>query len=323
MSPSLNLCILFQRLKNRHLQGQDNPAPAFLYRELSMQQLNLLLTSLPDGILLGFVYGLAAMGLTLIWGVMNVINLSHGPIIALGMFSTFFIYTRLGVNPYVGVIPIAILGLLVGILIYTVAVHRVINAPHLSSLLATFSVNMIIIGLGTAALTTSPYNVDFSAGSVKLGSTNLLGSRLIAALVTMLFTSGLYLFLYRTRPGKYIRAVANNRSAAELMGIPSTRILALSFGLGTMLAAVSGALIATFFPFSILSGSGYEIKSFVIGVLGGLGNPIGALFGGLILGILESAIPAFMESSWVPVIEFGLFVVILLVRPSGLFGAKK
>lgn len=288
-----------------------------------MQELSLLLTSLPDGILLGFVYGLAAMGLTLIWGVMNVINLSHGPIIALGMFSTFFVYSKLGMNPYAGVIPIAILGLLVGILIYAVAVHRVINAPHLSSLLATFSVNMIIIGLGTAALTTSPYNVDFSAGSFKLGSATLLGTRLIAALVTMLFTGGLYLFLYRTRLGKYVRAVANNRAAAELMGIPSTRILALSFGLGTMLAAVSGALIATFFPFSILSGGGYEIKSFVIGVLGGLGNPIGALFGGLILGILEGAIPAFMESSWVPVIEFALFVVILLVRPSGLFGAKK
>jgi branched-subunit amino acid ABC-type transport system permease component len=288
-----------------------------------MQQFNLLLISLPDGILLGFVYGLAAMGLTLIWGVMNVINLSHGPIIALGMFSTFFIYTRLGINPYVGVIPIAIIGLLVGILIYAVAVHRVINAPHLSSLLATFSVNMIIIGLGTAALTTSPYNVDFSAGGFKAGSTTILGTRVIAALVTLLFTGGLYLFLYRTRPGKFIRAVANNRAAAELMGIPSTRILALSFGLGTMLAAVSGGLIATFFPFSILSGGGYELKSFVIGVLGGLGNPIGALFGGLILGIIEGAIPAFLETSWVPVIEFGLFVVILLVRPTGLFGAKR
>ena len=288
-----------------------------------MQQIGLLLASLPDGILLGFVYGLAAMGLTLIWGVMNVINLSHGPIIALGMFSTFFVFSRLGLNPYVGLIPIAIVGLLLGVLIYAVAVHRVINAPHLSSLLATFSVNMIIIGLGTAALTTSPYNVDFSAGSFKLGSTTLLGTRLIAALITMLFTGALYLFLYRTRPGNYIRAVANNRAAAELMGIPSTRILALSFGLGTMLAMVSGALIATFFPFSILAGSGYEMKSFVIGVLGGLGNPIGALFGGMILGVLEGIIPAFLETSWVPVIEFALFVVILLVRPTGLFGAKK
>ena len=288
-----------------------------------MQQFNLLLASLPDGILLGFVYGLAAMGLTLIWGVMNVINLSHGALIALGMFSTFFIFSKTQINLYVGIVPIAIVGLLLGILIYMVAVHRVINAPHLSSLLATFAVNMIIIGLGTAAWTTSPYNVDFSAGSIQMGSTTLLGTRLIAAFVAILFTSGLYLFLYRTRPGKYIRAVANNRAAAELMGVPSTRVLALSFGIGTMLAVVSGALIATFFPFNILSGSGYQLKSFVICVLGGLGNPIGALFGGLILGVVEGIIPAFLEQSWVPVIEFGLFVVLLLVRPSGLFGAKK
>jgi len=288
-----------------------------------MQQLNLLLLSLPDGILLGFVFGLAAMGLALIWGVMNVINLSHGPIIALGMFGTFIFFIRMGINPYIGLFIVAILGLLLGVLIYFIAVHRVINAPHLSSLLATFSVNMIIIGIGTAILTTSPYNVDFSMGSFQLGSTTILGTRVIAAVIAILFTAGLYLFLYKTRPGKYIRAVTNNRAAAELMGIPSTRILALSFGIGTMLAAVSGALIATFFPFSILSGGGYELKSFVIGVLGGLGNPIGALLGGLILGVLEGIIPAFMETSWVPVIEFGLFVVILLVRPTGLFGAKR
>ncbi len=288
-----------------------------------MQQINLLLASLPDGILLGFVYGVAAMGLTLIWGVMNVINLSHGPIIALGMFGSYLAFIKLGINPYLALFLIAAAGLLLGIVIYMVAVHRVINAPHLSSLLATFSVNMIIIGLGTAAFTTSPYNVDFSMGQIQIGSTSLLGTRLIAALVAMLVTGSLYFFLYRTRPGKYIRAVANNRSAAELMGIPSTQILALSFGLGTMLAAIAGGLIATFFPFSILSGGGYELKSFVIGVLGGLGNPVGALAGGLLLGVLESIIPAFMEASWVPVIEFGLFIVILLVKPSGLFGAKK
>ena len=288
-----------------------------------MQQINLLLTSLPDGISLGFVYGLAAMGLTLIWGVMNVINLSHGPIIALGMFGTFILFIRMGINPYLGLLLVAALGLLLGILIYFTAVHRVIDATHLSSLLATFSVNMIIIGIGTANFTTSPYNVDFNVGSFQLGNTTVLGTRIIAMVISILITAGLYLFLRRTRPGKYIRAVANNRDAAELMGIPSTRILALSFGIGTMLAAVSGAMIATFFPFNILSGSSYELKSFVIGVLGGLGNPIGALFGGLILGVLEGIIPAFMETSWVPVIEFGLFVLILLVRPNGIFGAKQ
>ncbi len=288
-----------------------------------MQQLSLLLASLPDGILLGFVYGVAAMGMTLIWGVMNVINLSHGPIISLGMFGTFFIFIRMGINPYLGLIPVAILGLLLGVIIYFGAVNRVINAPHLSSLLATFAVNMIIIGIGTAAFTTSPYNVDFNMGGFNIGFTTVLWTRVIAALIAILVTGALYLFLYRTRPGKHIRAVTNNRAAAELMGIPSTQILALSFGLGTMLAAISGALIATFFPFNILSGGGYELKSFVIGVLGGLGNPVGALLGGLILGTLEGIIPAFMETSWVPVIEFGLFVVILLVRPNGIFGAKE
>src|SRR5574339_1276747 len=98
------------------------------------------------------------------------------------MFGTFFLFTKTGLNPYMGLIPVAVLGLLLGILIYIVAVHRVINAPHLSSLLATFSVNMIIIGLGTAAFTTSPYNLDFAAGGFKLGSPTLLGTRLIAAL---------------------------------------------------------------------------------------------------------------------------------------------
>lgn len=282
-----------------------------------------LLSSIVDGLLIGFVYGIAAMGLTLIWGVMNVINLAHGPIIALGMFGVYLLYAGMALNPYLALILVAAVGLAGGMLIYAVAIHRVINAPHLSTLLATFAVNMIIIGLGTKAFSTSPYTVDFSLGSVSAGPITFLGTRLVAALAALLVTGALYMFLYRTRPGKYVRAVANNRAAAELMGIPSARILALSFGLGTLLAAVAGGLIATFFPFTILAGGAYELKSFVICVLGGLGSPIGALAGGLILGMLEGIIPSFLPNTWVPVLEFLLFIVILLVRPSGLFGAKR
>ena len=282
-----------------------------------------LLSSIIGGLLIGFVYGIAAMGLTLIWGVMNVINLSHGPIIALGMFGVYLLYNDIALNPYVALILVAAVGLVVGMLIYAVAIHRVINAPHLSTLLATFAVNMIIIGLGTKVFSTSPYTVDFSLGGVGAGPITVQGTRLVAALAALLVTGGLYMFLRRTRPGKYVRAVANNRAAAELMGIPSARILALSFGLGTLLAATAGGLIATFFPFTILAGGAYELKSFVISVLGGLGNPLGALAGGLILGMLEGVIPAFLPNTWVPVLEFLLFVLILLVRPSGLFGAKR
>jgi branched-subunit amino acid ABC-type transport system permease component len=282
----------------------------------------MIIPSLVDGLLLGFVYGIAAMGLSLIWGVMDVINLSHGPIIALGMFGIYLAFTEAGVNPYLTLLLVAVIGLLLGVLIYGVAVHRVINAPHLSTLLATFAVNMIIIGIGTAVFSTSPRNVDFTLGSFSAGPVTLTWARVAAALAAVLVTALLYLFLYRTRPGKAIRAVANNRAAAELMGIPASWVLALSFGLGTMLAAISGGLIATFFPFTILAGGRYELKSFVICVLGGLGNPLGALIGGLLLGALEGVIPTFIETSWVPVLEFVLFVIILLVRPSGLLGSE-
>jgi branched-subunit amino acid ABC-type transport system permease component len=122
--------------------------------------------------------------------------------------------------------------------------------------------------------------------------------------------------------GKAIRAVASNREAAELMGIPSNRVLAIAFGLGIALAAVAGGLIATLFPFTILSGGEYQLKSFVVTVLGGLGNPAGALLGGLLLGLVEGGVTPFMAVSWTPVIEFGLFVLVLIAFPHGLFGKR-
>lgn len=278
--------------------------------------------SLADGLLIGFVYGIAAMGLSLIWGVMRVINLAHGAVMALGMFCIYYLFSLWGVNPYLGIVISGALALVFGFVVYFIALHRVSQAGYLSTLLATFAVNMIIIGIGTAAFSTSPRNIDFSLGSITIGGEVFLGTRLLAAGASVVVAVALYAFLFFTRTGKAIRAVSDNRAAAELMGISSARILALSFGLGTMLAAVAGSLTSTFFPFTILSGTVYQLKSFVICVLGGLGNPLGALFGGLILGALEGIVPVMMPVSWVPVVEFGLFVLVLVVRPTGLMGAK-
>jgi branched-subunit amino acid ABC-type transport system permease component len=265
----------------------------------------------------------AAMGLTLIWGVVRIINLAHGAVIALAMFGIYYLVQTAGLNPYIALPLVAIGGLAAGYVSYVVAVHRVVNAPPLASLLATFAVNMILIGTATTVFTTSPYSVPFDLGGVNAGFITVPGTRIVAAAASIGVTIGLYVLLYRSGVGRAIRAVANNRDAAELMGIASGRILALSFGLGTMLAAAAGGLIATFFPFTILSGDAYQLKSFVIVVLGGLGNPLGALAGGLILGTLEGLVPVFTSASWVPVIEFGLFVVILLVLPNGVFGGRK
>ena len=282
-----------------------------------------ILASVIDGVLIGAVYGLAAMGLTLIWGVMNVINLAHGAIIVLGMFSLYFFATLVGVPAY-GAVPIVIVGGFgFGVALYWIAVHRIIGRPELMSLLATFAVNMVLVGIGTALWSTSPYNVPvFLSGATWQGYT-FTGTHIMAAALAVAIAGILYVLLYHSRIGKAVRAVANNREAAELSGIPTTQILAMAFGLGVALAGVSGTLIATMFPFTVLSGEAYQLKSFVVTVLGGLGNPAGALLGGIALGLVEGLATPFMPVSWIPILEFGLFVFCLIAFPRGIFSLSK
>jgi branched-subunit amino acid ABC-type transport system permease component len=278
-----------------------------------------ILASIADGVLIGSVYGLAAMGLTLIWGVMRVINLAHGAIIVLGMFILYLGVTRIGLPPYATIPATIAVGFVFGVMLYWVAVNRMIGRADLMSLLATFAVNMILIGIGTALWTTSPYNVPVQIGGISVGGYTFTGTHIAAAILAFVIAALLYLLLYCTRTGKAIRAVANNREAAELVGIPTKQILAMTFGLGVALAAVSGTLIATLFPFTVLSGETYQLKSFVVTVLGGLGNPAGALLGGVALGLIEGLATPFMPVSWIPIIEFGLFVLCLIAFPRGIF----
>ena len=282
-----------------------------------------LLASVFDGILIGAVYGLAAMGITLIWGVMDVVNLSHGVLIVAGMFAAYLLVNAAGVPVY-ATVPIVLVGaFVVGVALYWVAVHRVIGQPPLMSLLSTFAVQLVLVGLGTAAWSTDLYNVPASLPGFSIGRYTFPGTHIMAAVLTVVIAGALYLFLYRTRIGKAVRAVAGNREAAELVGVPTVRVLALAFGLGTMLAAVAGALIATMFPFTVLSGDAYLLKSFVVTVLGGLGDPTGALVAGVALGLLEGLTTPFVPVSWTLVIEFVLFVVVLIAFPAGLMQALR
>ena len=280
------------------------------------------LASMIDGLLIGSVYGLAAMGLSLIWGVMDVINLTHGAVIALGMFGMYILFAAFPVNAYFLLLPVIAAGLVLGLIIYWTSVHWVIDRPQLASLLSTFAVNMIIIGIGTAVWSTSPYNVNFTLPGITIGEYTFTGNHIAAACAAVVIALALELFLSRTRPGKAIRAVADNREAAELMGISSTMVLALAFAIGIALASASGALVSTLFPFTILSGAGYQMKSFVVTVLAGLGKPLGALIAGILLGLLEGAVTPFIAVSWIPLIEFGLFVVVLVAFPRGIFGRR-
>jgi len=280
------------------------------------------LASMIDGLLVGAVYGLAAMGLSLIWGVMDVINLTHGAMIALGMFGMYLLFGALASNAYVLLLPVMVAGLLLGIVVYWMSVHRVVGRPMLMSLLSTFAVNMMVIGIGTAIWSTSPYNVNFSLPGITLGAYTFTGNHIAAAIGAVVIALALQLFLYHTRTGKAIRAVADNREAAELMGISTTAVLTIAFGIGIALACTSGALVSTLFPFTILSGGTYQLKSFVVTILAGLGKPFGALVAGVLLGLLEGVVTPFIAVSWIPLIEFGLFVVVLVAFPQGIFGKR-
>lgn len=282
-----------------------------------------ILASIIDGVLVGLVYGLAAMGLTLIWGVMDVINLTHGAMIVAGMFALYLLTSTFGVSPYVALPPVLIGGFIAGLLLYAIAVHRMIGRPPLMSLLSTFAVNLILIGIGTAVWGTALFNVEASMPGLSMGRYTFPGAHILAAVVAAAIACALHLFLHYTRLGKAIRAVANNREAAEFVAIPTTRMLALSVGIGVALAGASGVLIGTLFPFTVLSGDSYQLKAFVVTVLGGLGNPLGALIGGVALGLLEGLVAPFVPVSWTLVIEFTLFVVVLIAFPGGVFASRR
>jgi branched-subunit amino acid ABC-type transport system permease component len=281
------------------------------------------LASIIDGVLVGLVYGLAAMGLTLIWGVMDVINLTHGAMIVGGMFALYMLASALGLPPYLALPPVLIGAFCIGILLYWIAIHRMVGRPPLMSLLSTFSVNLVLIGIGTGVWGTALFNVEVSVPGISMGRYTFPGAHIVAAVLAAVVAGALYFFLHRTRLGKSVRAVANNREAAELVGIPTTRVLAVSVGLGVALAGVSGVLIGTLFPFTLLSGDGYQLKSFVVTVLGGFGNPVGALFGGVALGLLEGIVTPFVPVSWTLVIEFVLFVLVLIAFPGGVFASRR
>ena len=277
-----------------------------------------ILASIIDGVLVGSVYGLAAMGLTLIWGVMDLVNLTHGAVIAAGMFGLYLLVHALGLPPY-GTLPIVLVGGFgFGVALYWIAVHRMVGRPPLMSLLSTFAVNLVLIGLGTAVWGTDLFNVPVAMPGVTWERYTFPGAHILAAVLTAVIATTMYLFLHYTRLGKAVRAVAANREAAELVGIPTIQVLSLAFGLGVALAAVSGMLIGTLFPFTVLSGDAYQLKSFVVTILGGFGNPTGALFGGIALGLIEGLATPFMPVTWTLVIEFAIFVAVLIAFPKGI-----
>jgi len=276
-----------------------------------------------SGILAGALYAMVALGLALIFGVMRVINIAHGPLLMLGAYTTFFLYQALGLNPYLSV-PITMLVLFaLGALLQRTLVFRVVDAPELSSLLLTFGISIALVNLAQLAFTSNLRAIEYATGSYTLGPLAFSKSRLIAFAVAAALTGLAFLFLQRTRLGKAIRATSQSREVAMVCGVDVRRIHLITFGVAAALAGAGGALVSVIVAIQPEMGQIWTFKSFLVIVLGGAGNYPGALLGGVLLGLVEQIASLFLTTQLSEAVAYILLVVILLVRPTGLLGGRQ
>ncbi len=276
-----------------------------------------------SGILAGALYAMVALGLALIYGVMRVINIAHGPLLMLGAYTTFFLYSAFGLNPYLSIpVTMAVL-FLVGVGLQRTLVFRVVDAPELSSLLLTFGVSIALVNLAQLAFTSDLRAVEYLTGSLPLGPFAVSKTRLVAFVFAAAVTALAFLFLQRTRLGKAIRATSQHREVAMVCGIDVQRVHLITFGLATALAAAGGALLAVIVAIQPEMGQIWTFKSFLVIVLGGAGNYPGALLGGMLLGLIEQGASLFLTTQLSEVVAYLLLVVVLLVRPTGLLGGRQ
>ena len=284
----------------------------------------LYLQVLINGILLGGLYSCIAVGFSLVWGVLNIINILHGSLIILGAYAAYFAFNLLGINPFLFV-PVAGIALFVlGYALQAGVINRVMGAPVLITLTLTFGLNLIFENAMILAFSADYRKViiDPPLGLIELGSVIVPKDRLYAMLLAALLVAGLYTLLRTTRIGRAIVAVRMDRDAAALMGVNVLRIYAITFGIGAFMAGAAGSLMSVIFPISPLTSVAFLGKAFVICVLGGLGSVPGVLVGGIVLGILESFGSLWLGPDYSTTIAFALLLVLLMVRPTGIMGKR-
>jgi branched-chain amino acid transport system permease protein len=284
----------------------------------------LYLQILANGLVLGGLYACIAAGFSLVWGVLNVINILHGTFIVLGGYLAFYAFGKLGLHPFITILLAAPLFFTLGYALQRALINRVIAAPVLLTLTLTFGLDLMLSNAMLAAFTADfrKLILDPPLGLLSLGSVVLPIDRLVAMLLALGLTGLLYLTLSRSRIGRAIVAVRMDREAAALMGVDVKHVYAVTFGLGALMAGASGPLLAMIFPISPLTGPVYLGKAFVICVLGGLGSVPGAMVGGLALGVVESFGALWFGPEHATTLSFMLLIAILLLRPEGLLGRK-
>ena len=276
---------------------------------------------LVNGVLLGGLYGLMALGMGLVWGVLNIVNLAHGALIMLGGYCVYFLYTGAGVDPFAA-LPLAMAAMFCfGYALQTFLLSLIIRSAMLNTLLITFGLDVMLTFLAqlffSADLRT--INPPYAGDNFDVLGLTIPVAPLAAFVVALLLAGALSTVLERTRTGRAIRATAQNLTAARLHGVNPRRIYALTFGAGAALAGAAGGLYGMVSQITPYVGVTLTAKSFVIAILGGLDRPLGVIVGGVALGVAEAATALYLDPTYTNVISFGLLVVLLVTRPAQLF----
>jgi branched-chain amino acid transport system permease protein len=286
--------------------------------------LDVFFQTLVNGLFIGGIYALVSVGLTLIYGVMIIMNFAHGEFLMLGMYIAFGCFSLFGMDPYLALPVAAILVFILGMVIQRGLIQRVLNSHPLTQIVLLLGVSTLIIGLvqfgiGAEAKT---IHVPYETSVIKFLGLRFNIPRLVSFIASFVIASSLYIFLQYTRTGKAIRAVSQNRDAALLMGINVKFIYLLTFGLGAAVTAVAGVFLTPNYKMIPAIGQSYSVIAFVIVVLGTMGNFIGAFLGGLIIGVVEVFAGYFIGGDLKIIASMLVFILVLLFKPAGLFGRK-
>jgi branched-chain amino acid transport system permease protein len=284
-----------------------------------------LLQSILSGILIGGIYALTGIGLTLIFGVMRVINFAQGELVMVGMYCTFWVFVLLGLDPFISVLVTMPALFLLGAILQRSLINRVLDALPQNQILLTIGMGLVLSNVAMLAFT-SDYRIlstSYSSSSVALGAMRLSTPLIYCFLITAAITAALYWFLVKTDVGHAIRATAQDRDAAQLMGVNVRTMGVLAFGLGAALAGAAGALVAPIYYIYPQVGGAFTLKAFVVVVLGGMGSIIGATLGGVLIGVAESVSATYIGSGWKDLCVYVIFLLVLLLKPSGLLGKSR
>jgi branched-chain amino acid transport system permease protein len=275
-----------------------------------------------NGLLLGGIYAIISIGLTLIFGVVRVINFAHGEFLMISMYISYFSHSILGLNPYLSLLINVPLMFFIGMATDQAIIRPLRNAPPYMQIFATVGLSIVLINL-TLFLFTGDYraiNMPFAKRLIQVGSISFSYARVIIFSASIAASLLIYLFLRNTDVGKQIRAIAQDRTAAKLMGIKLNRIYMITFGIGSALVGLAGGLLTPIYYVFPFVGFYFVLTAFVVVVLGGMGNMMGAFLGGLIIGMVDALSGYYIEPSLKEVVYYIIFLLVLIFRPSGLLG---